>query len=345
MLVLALAGGACWLWGWQWGSPDFHESWTDGERAALDEFDTYLCRDFCSDINLEDAIEEPGGEGWPAAIAAACVAKQYCGPVRAQLHTIAETGRADIPGVHTAMGGDITPAIFAALVGQFDALKVLIAHGADPNACVKIGDEEYATEGDTPMSPLLCGYRDKRIPWAERRAVAEFLLAHGADLNRHGHIIGMSCTVAHVRGEDEPWIWALKNGKKASGAELINVLTRGELSLPIIEAMLNNSPEAANDNSAAATPLQALAVKIRDAEAEELPALEQVLNLLLAHGADPTLRPAPKEETMSPEHRLPLDILLSKNDFATCGMDGGGCDGEGDSALTIWQRMCEKLQK
>ncbi len=345
LLLLTLAGSACWLWGWQWGSPDFHESWNAEERASLSEFDTYLCRDFSTDNDLADAIREQDLEGWPSSLATAYVTKLYCAPVRAQLHRIAESGRADIPGAPTAMGFDITPAIFAAQMGQFEVLQALIAHGADPNAGVHVGDEEEFGGGDTPMSPLLCGYRDKRIPWAERQKVAEFLLAHGADLNRHGHVIGMSCTVAHVRGESEPWIWAVTNGKKVSGAELINVLTLGELSLPMIKAMLHNSPGAANDNSATATPLQALAAKIRDAEAEELPALEQVLDLLLAHGADPTLRPAPKEEHMHPEHRLPLDILLSKNDFATCGMDGSGCEGEGDSALTIWQRMCEKLQK
>ena len=42
-LVLALGCGFGWLWSWTWkGAPDFHESWTAEERAALTAFDASL---------------------------------------------------------------------------------------------------------------------------------------------------------------------------------------------------------------------------------------------------------------------------------------------------------------
>lgn len=348
LLLLTLAGAAWWLWGWQWGSPVFHESWTEDEKTALQEFDTYLCKPFIDDISLESAIHEYELETWPKQIAKAYTTKIFVAPVREQLLEITKSGHANIPGCHTALGKGATPAIYASITAHLRALKALIAHGADPNACISISDKDEKTmTGDTPMSCLLSGAfatSDKRVPWEERRAAADFLLAHGADLNKHDHIIALSCSLAHMHGDDEPWFWVISKGKKISGAQLIHALTLGKLNLSLIESMLHSTPEVANACDNGETPLQALALKIRDAEEEELPALEQALDLLLVHGASPTLRPEPRDEYDFPERKLPLDILLEKRNFATCGMDGEGCEGD-DEARNIWQRMCDKLQQ
>lgn len=347
LLLLTLMGVVWWLCGWQWGTPTYHESWSEEERSALMEFDTYLCEQFINDISLEAAIAEHELKTWPREMAKAYIAEIHVASIREQLLEITASGRANIPGCRTALGNGVTPAIFASMVGHLQALKALIAHGADPNACVCHADDDDATEGDTPMSCLLRGFfirSDKRIPWEKRRELAEFLLAHGADLHAQNHIIGLSCMLAHMRGDDAPWFWVISKGKNISGTDLIHILTLGKLNLPLIEKMLQSTPGVANDSNNDQTPLQALALKICYAEEEELPALEQALDLLLAHGASPTLRPEPRDEYDFPERRLPLDILLEKQNFATCGMDGEGCEGD-DEARTIWQRMCDKLQQ
>lgn len=125
----------------------------------------------------------------------------------------------------------------------------------------------------------------------------------------------------------------------------MSLTTQKEFSLPLFEAMLRSTPGVANATDDSETPLQALAKRISYADEEEMPELEQVLDLLLAYGANPKLRPQPKDKYDSCESRLPLDILLDKRNFATCGMDGADCGGEGDDARTIWRRMCNKLQQ
>ena len=50
ILLLLAASCAWWLWGWTLkDDPQFHESWTPQERAALTEFDTYLRKQYAAD--------------------------------------------------------------------------------------------------------------------------------------------------------------------------------------------------------------------------------------------------------------------------------------------------------
>ncbi|MBQ7024817.1 MAG: hypothetical protein IJN29_14660 [Akkermansia sp.] len=345
LLLLTLIAGAWWLYGWQWGRPSFHESWTEEERAALTEFDTYLRNSFAGDLSQVDILFSDENER--------SLKRKVSAPIRRQLQDAAKNGQGATPTIHYTAGHltfreSCAPAIVASQTGHLGALRALIAHGADPNACISIEGEEKTEEGDTPMSCLLSGSfspNKVQIPWSERKEMAEFLLSRGADLNAHSSIIGLCCNLAYMRGESEPWLWALEHGKKVSGAELVLALSVNKLHLPLIEAMLRSTPEIANATDGDDTPLQALAKRIRYADEEEMPALEQVLDLLLAHGANPSLRPEPKDEYDSCERRLPLDILLSKSNFATCGMEGDDCEGEGDDVRTIWERMCNKLQQ
>lgn len=346
LLLLTLAGTAWWLYGWQCGSPTFHENWTKEEQAALTEFDTYLRYSFAGDLSeVEYLFPEESEQS---------IGRNFCAPIRRQLLDATASGQAATPAISFRFGNltsraSSVPAIVASQTGHLDALKALILHGADPNACISISEENGASfEGDTPMSCLLSGSfgpNKVQIPWSERKELAEFLLSRGADVNQHSTILGQCCILAHMRGETEPWFWALEHGKKVSGAELLLTLRTQKLHLPLIEAMLCSTPEIANATDGDDTPLQALAKRIRYADEDEMPELEQVLDMLLAHGANPALRPEPKDEYDSCERRLPLDILLSKSNFATCGMEGDDCEGEGDDVRTIWERMCNKLQQ
>ncbi len=342
VLLLSLAGIALWQRNSQWGPPTFHESWSPEERTALTEFDTYLRDTFSTELlQVESLFSDATADS---------INKTFCTPIRKQLRAALESGNGSTPAISVPIGhfsGD-APAIIASQTGHLGALKALISHGANPNACITTGSDEESDVGDTCMSCLLSGSfgpTKKKIPWSERKEMAEYLLAHGADLNTHSRIIGICCTLASMRGESEPWFWALEHGKKVSGRELVNALNATELQLPLIEAMLHSTPEAANATDYEETPLQALAKRVRYAEAEEMPELENVLDLLLAHGASPTLRPEENGKNDFPERRLPLDIMMEKQNFDTCGMSGEGCEGEADSARAIWQRMCNKLQQ
>lgn len=356
LLLLTLAGAAWWLWGWQWRSElTFHESWSAEERAALTEFNNYLHGRYVTDVAAFVKQEFLDEEGWNHDIARACMTRANCAPVCQQLAHIAESGNANQPTFEHMQKYGCTPVIVASITAHFDAMKALIEHGANPNASLTLepvpANEQPADDNkiSTPISDILSGYsfnKTGKPSWNKRREAAEYLISKGVDLNDHGYIVGVNCTLALLRGETEPWFWALEHGKKVTGQELIlSLTTTKELSLPLFEAMLRSTPGVANATDYGKTPLQALAQKVCEAEAEEMPELEQVLDLLLAHGANPTLRPEPKDEYDSFESLLPLDILLNKRDFTTCGMEGDDCEGEGDGARTIWKRMCNKLQQ
>ncbi len=349
LLLLTFLAAIWWLWGWKWDSElTYHESWSAEERADLTEFDSYLRNDFSTDIAIQLQLEVLGEKGLHRDITLAYLARTFCAPVREQVALIAESGDAKQPTFEFMKKTGCTPAIVASISGHLGAVKAFIAHGADPNACINAGDEEDFIEGDTPITCVLSGdfiNEKRKLPWSERKETADFLLAKGADLNAHGYIIGVNCSLELMRGKAEPWLWALEHGKKVNGREFVTCLTRDKLSLPVIEAMLHSTPGVANATDYGQTPLQALAQRICDAEAEEMPELEQVLDMLLAHGASPTQRPAPEEDYYTEERRLPLDILLEKQNFARCGTTADSCDGTTDDARSIWQRMCSKLQK
>ena len=356
LLLLTLAGAAWWLWGWQWRSElTFHESWSAEERAALTEFNNYLHDRHVTDVAEFIKQEFLDEEGWNHDIARACMTRANCAPVCQQLAHIAESGNANQPTFEFMQKYGCTPVIIASITAHFDAMKALIEHGANPNACLTFepltANEQAAADNQisTPISDILSGdsfYKTLKPSWNERREAAEYLISKGVDLNVHGYIVGINCTLALLSGETEPWFWALEHGKKVTVQELILSLTSTkELSLPLFEAMLRSTPGLANATDDSETPLQALARKTCEAEEEEMPELEQALDLLLAYGANPKLRPQPKDKYDSCESRLPLDILLDKRNFDTCGMEGDDCEGKGDDARTIWQRMCNKLQQ
>jgi hypothetical protein len=349
LLLITLAVAAWWLWGWQWKNElTFHESWSTEERTALTEFDNYLRDAFVTDIAAETGRKFTDEKGWQHDITRACITRSFCAPVREQLVHIAECGNANQPTFDFLGRQGCTPTIIAATTAHFGAVYALINHGAEPNAVLTLGDKEDFVELSTPIADILSGscLNKKHKPsWNERQDLAEFLLAKGADINAHSYLVGVNCSLALTRGETAPWLWAVGHGKKVTGRELLDVLSMEKPSPTLTEAILRSTPAIANTTDCDRTPLQELAQKICNAESDEMPELEQVLDLLLAYGANPTLRPEPIDKYSDCERRLPLDILFNKRNFDTCGMDGANCEGQEDDVRTIWQRMCEKLQQ
>ena len=373
LLLLTLAGGAWWLWGWQWhSSMSFHESWTAEERAALTQFERYLHTQLADDMGLvyeavEDTMEELVNEmsaeeeenddettdewtdeskaipkeplGLTTRLTMALLMKLQIAPIDAALHEVAATGKGDPAELISTPGGDkTTPALLAAQLGDFPALRALISHGADPNVIMTYDGREI----ECMLSPLLNGMfiNSRSIPWEQRREMLDFLISHGADLNRSKKMVPLSLNIAlQAREEPQVWLWALEHGKKVSTDDFCEMLEAAE-GTPLVEYVLAHQMVNVNDNSGKRTPLQALAEGLWSvaAEAIETSRYEERLNLLLAAGAAPNL-------TTADTRRTPLQIMQSRTNFERSdGMPENSCCIEGPDIRTRWEMLCDKLR-
>lgn len=319
-LLLAAGGGALWLWGWTWKTvPTFHESWTSEERAAITEFDAYLRQQYAADavdsmMVYARTFQEIMGEdsvspGMEERLAAAYLARKVAAPVSEMLHCFAESGDASAAdSVNFQEFHGITPAIIAAQTGHLKALEALVKHGADPNAIAFSQPDEYTEtmEIDTPISPLLNGHftNGRKLPWEQRRQTAEFLLAHGGNLNTSRSINKLSCDMAlmlHEQNRIAPWEWALDHGMNMTPNNLGLIATFAE-GRPVLERVLREKSMDINDVTGSGTVLQYLIRVLlrpydeemwRQEQPEKL--LEEHLDLLLAAGANPNLIPREAE--------------------------------------------------
>lgn len=239
---------------------------------------------------------------------AACIARCIIAPVAEQLVEIAADGTANLPSPLTDNDSflrnllrvddvtGMTPAIAASLSGHFDAMQALIRQGADPNAQMRThyssipGDE---MEGDLPITPLLGGIctSSLRYPWSERMKYAEFLLNHGADLNK-SPFVALCCHIdLAIHKHPGTWLWALEHGLKPGIKDFCSIIEYPE-SLPIVRYVLEHKLVDANDRSGNATTVQAIVwAAVRAKNMDELTALqvEEKLSLLLQAGANPHL--------------------------------------------------------
>ncbi len=373
LLLLTLAGAAWWLWGWQWhSSMSFHESWTAEERTALTQFERYLHTELPDDMGLvyeavEDTMEEIVNEvsaeeeenddettdewtdeskatpkaplGLTTRLTMAVLMKLQIAPIDAALHEVAATGKGDPAELVCTLGGDkTTPALLAAQLGDFPALRALINHGADPNVIMTYDGREV----ECMLSPLLNGMfiNSRTIPWEQRREMLDFLISHGADLNRSKKMVPLSLNIAlQAREEPQVWLWALEHGQKVSTEDFCEMLEAPD-GTPLVEYVLAHQMVNVNDNSGKRTPLQALAEGLWSvaAEAIETSRYEERLDLMLAAGADPNL-------TTESTRRTPLQIMQSRTDFERSdGMPENSCCIEGPDIRTRWQMLCDKLR-
>ena len=372
--ILLLLAGSCawWLWGWTLkDDPQFHESWTPQERAALTEFDTYLRKQYAADaveamLIFARAFQQArGGEPVKAGLlehlVAAYAVRMEAAPISDMLHAFAETGdasSADSVSVQDVYG--LTPAIMAAQTGHLKALEALVLHGANPNAIAEERQAGYEVlELGTPLSPLLNGQFTSglRLPWETRRQTAEFLLAHGADINAPHRINKIACDMAIImRTPDSiaPWEWALDHGMRMSPENLNLVVIFAE-ARPVLERVLREKLVDVNDASFSETALQRLMRVLlrpydeemwREEQPEKL--VEEHLDLLLAAGADPNLIPReaepqrPGESDEEYEERIDNSDALEDTplDIATEALERAKLPAHRE----LCRRMIEKLK-
>ena len=266
-----------------------------------------------------------------------CIARCLIAPVAEQLVQIAADGQADRPAPESDIGAFIlrqmphyvsvgmTPAIAASLYGNYAALRALIRQGANPNAQMRTlyssvpGDEE---EADFAITPLLAGVslNNIRTPWSERKPHAEYLLAHGADLNKSPYI-ALCCTAdLALHQQPEPLLWAMENGL-IPGIDTVCSIIKYPGTLPLLCYVLQNKLVDINDRSGKATAMQMLAGCIAHARTdEELSKLEveEKLELLLQAGANPDIIPRMAEPRNPSESEDDYDERISYcPDFAT----------------------------
>lgn len=266
-----------------------------------------------------------------------CIARCLIAPVAEQLVQIAADGQANRPATESDIGAFIlrrmhhyvnvgmTPAIAASLYGNYAALRALIRQGANPNAQVRTlyssvpGDEE---EADFAITPLLAGVSLNyiRTPWSERKPHAEYLLAHGANLNKSPHI-ALCCTAdLALHQQPEPLLWAMENGL-IPGIDTVCTLIQYPGTLPLLRYVLQNKLVDINDRSGRETAIQALVCRVvymrTDEELVMLEA-EEKLELLLQAGANPDLIPRMTEPRRSGESEEEYDERMSScPDFAS----------------------------
>ena len=311
--LLAAGGFSLWLWGWTWkGMPEFHESWTAEERAALTEFDRLLKAQMneyvpmlLEQTNAKSCFTSPVSI-WEC-IDYACAIRDFFAGITNQLQQAIESGHAggeeqvDFRNPFGCAVRGYTPAIVAAQHAQLDAMKALVQHGATPKAiAMQIDGDADNTEAETPLAPLLNGnfITGEKIPWNTRRQFAEWLLAQGADINGTRRIVGIACDLPLVCGFEEgaaPWLWALDHGKTVTVENLCNIAASRD-STALLERILQEKLVDINDASSTKTVLQVLMNQLAASDEEDFAELmrrdiEQKLDMLLAAGADPNLVP------------------------------------------------------
>ena len=199
--LLAAGGVAWWLWGWRAGGLSFHSCWNEQQqaemRALADDlrgfqrgiidsrilhaydgmYDVYLKKnDDGAFVWVSDTFNR-WEEEWTAAVGA----KRLAAPILRSLKRMAAEGQ---DAVSPQEAGLVAQAAIRTLRPQLAA--EFIRRGADVNAKHVFKDQFGETEGESTFECTLVGnaYFSKAcIPLAERLALLELMLKHGAKIS------------------------------------------------------------------------------------------------------------------------------------------------------------------
>ena len=182
--ALAAAGGAWWLWGWRVGSLSFHESWSPEQRAELQEMADGIMNlpdNVYKNIDVVGAFTDTPGTKLGLEIEMRPLLVQSY----AELRRTAADGKAP---EHEPIGIPMTA--LAARLGKLALARELVTRGDDPNNILRtdslLGTEMlHESSFQTAIACVPLWISDEPappLPVAERTALLEHMLAHGATL-------------------------------------------------------------------------------------------------------------------------------------------------------------------
>ena len=178
--ALAAAGGAWWLWGWRMGSLSFHESWSPEQRAELQEMANDLKQLVDNAPHVGNLLYRMSSKLELEIEMRSMLAQSY-----SELRRTAAGGKAP---EHEPIGIPMTA--LAARLGKLALARELVTRGDDPNNVFRLESDFgfYVANESSFQSAIACMPLDinrmdsMRIPPAERIALLEHMLTHGATL-------------------------------------------------------------------------------------------------------------------------------------------------------------------
>ena len=320
-VVLAAAGGYCWLYSWSWGSlPTAHSSFSPEESLRLQRLDAYLTdqgrQDFIAAarqwVDLSLQAEEDSSDNldwWDQQVLKYGIdyaLRTAFAPARSDLHRLVESGRADDAVQYLAV---------AALHTRDSALvKLIVSRGLDVNRVQIIGDRKVVFAAEALHGGNLS--RSEHMPVAERLELLEWLVERGLDINDTDTLLPQLELAVMLTGDEQGQIteWMLRHGLPADKLEVTSLLLRYPTTLATLqrliqEGLLPTVPQEFVTAERAYTPLSMVVANITPSP--------ETVRWLISEGHDvnglPTtvMQHEGEEEPDSDEEALPpLDSCL-----------------------------------
>ena len=317
LLLLAAGGGAWWLWGWRAGGLSFHESWNEKQRQemlALAEDVRGLQKGALAAYPAASSlVKHPAPEFITLTadyLSAALAAKLVGEPIMSALKQLAKTGDAkQNPGE----AGMVAWAACRSL--HLGLARDLILRGADANASLsmKVGDSPAwlasalklndfpirpgAIEGESCFQAAIHGkafFSEHCAPLAERLALLEFMLEHGADIAHHKHFSILCALLSDSGSQPDRGAaleWMLDHGltiETMDDVENAGLLLAHEGTLPAFKRIVQKKQFPLDPESKARLLHRIATSPMADSEQKILWALDEL-------GADPNFTMSFKE--------------------------------------------------
>ena len=321
LLLFTIGGAYVWLSGGKWQPlPEFHESWTPEERAALIQFDTYLTagglkeelrtaqKGFDMSLSLIREIltgETPVEDTWDGVCdeCALLVGENAMGkPMHRELAEIVKSGSAarkplSIPRTELYD----TPARLALYTGHAETAKALVKHGADTNF--------YCEANKESLLSCLLGNRSLKgahpLSLKERLSLADWLVEQGADVHRLRESLQF-CRILSPKDGDVILRWLFAHGFGTEPFENGNPVYQF-LHIPedmaFWKEMFASGKLSLNAADGNKTPLQVLCKEISSKEHADM------LEWMLRNGASPNI--SAQQEGLFPQEQ-PLEFLIDR---------------------------------
>lgn len=285
LLLLALLTLA-FLWcrsAWTWRSLSYHESWTHEQRADLQE--------------LADTVSELYDETKHTKHS------KYMVEAYAMLREVARSGRAEAftPSTHCSA------AYLAAVYAKMDLLRELTRRGADLNLPTTL-IPKLSPMTETPFQAAIHPFI-RSVPIAQRLEMLEFMLAHGADIQKGQKMPSFIHAYASAKDGDKGAMleWLLEHGLTPDSERELDTICahlHHPGTLPVIQRLVEK--KLLNTDSAD-IGYALLTAALISAPEDRLEKLRWVLSL----GVDPNYRPEHKPGDLpeSPALNIALRFL------------------------------------